>query len=75
MGWSVVAGAGRWDGRDGLKDRLATKLRAAVPDRTSGRNGGTTRPVCSDCRLMPTIETVVLKRLLLEQIAEQGDGQ
>jgi|APHig6443718053_1056840.scaffolds.fasta_scaffold346458_2 hypothetical protein len=45
MGWSVVAGAGRWDGRDGLKDRLATKLRAAVPDRTSGRNGGTTRPV------------------------------
>ena len=36
--------------------------------------GGTTRPVCSDCRLMPTIETVVLKRLLLEQIAEQGDG-
>ena len=38
-------------------------------------DGGTTRPVCSDCRLMPTIETVVLKRLLLEQIAEQGDGQ
>ena len=33
---------------------------------------GTTRPICSDCRLIPTLDTVLLRKLLLEQVAANG---
>ena len=34
---------------------------------------GTTRPICSDCRLIPTLDTVLLRKLLLEQVADDGN--
>lgn len=50
--------------------RLGTAKRPVTPYAIAG----TTRPICSDCRLIPTLDTVLLRKLLLEQVAEHIGG-